>query len=195
MLENRRRHTRVPIQTEVTCTVRAQTIRGLTWNLSQGGMQVEAGGLEPKDTVRVSFHLPVSGVLIEAVGTVVLSGRSGNSSPKWKNRRLERRKIGGSQPALFASAGCTCLSARLALVRLIRRRLSILLFTQQALKFVGEGTRIDRFREVAIESRIQDVFPIASHGISMREPSIRSPFDEVMCKAGRPGDTVVSLSV
>jgi CheY-like chemotaxis protein len=71
MLENRRRHTRVPIQTEVTCTVGSQTIRGLTWNLSQGGMQVEAGGLEPKDTVRVSFQLPVSGVLLEAVGTVV----------------------------------------------------------------------------------------------------------------------------
>jgi CheY-like chemotaxis protein len=71
MLANRRRHTRVPIQTEVTCTVGSRTIRGLTWNLSQGGMQVEAGGLEPKDTVRVSFQLPVSGVLLEAVGTVV----------------------------------------------------------------------------------------------------------------------------
>jgi CheY-like chemotaxis protein len=71
MLENRRRHTRVPIQTEVTCTVGSRTIRGLTWNLSQGGMQVEAGGLEPKDTVRVSFQLPVSGVLLEAAGTVV----------------------------------------------------------------------------------------------------------------------------
>jgi hypothetical protein len=34
-------------------------------------MQVEAGGLEPKDTVRLSFRLPVSGVLLEAVGTVV----------------------------------------------------------------------------------------------------------------------------
>jgi CheY-like chemotaxis protein len=71
MLENRRRHTRVPIQTDVTCTVGSRTIRGLTWNLSQGGMQVEAGGLEPKDTVRVSFQLPVSGVLLEAVGMVV----------------------------------------------------------------------------------------------------------------------------
>ncbi len=70
MLENRRRHTRVPIQTEVTCTVGSRTIRGLTWNLSQGGMQVEAG-VEPKDTVRVSFQLPVSGVLLEAVGAVV----------------------------------------------------------------------------------------------------------------------------
>src|ERR1022692_1044543 len=38
MLENRRRHTRAPIQTEVTCTVGARTIRGITWNLSQGGI-------------------------------------------------------------------------------------------------------------------------------------------------------------
>jgi hypothetical protein len=34
-------------------------------------MQVEAGGFQPKDTVRVSFQLPVSGVLLEVVGTVV----------------------------------------------------------------------------------------------------------------------------
>jgi DNA-binding response OmpR family regulator len=71
MLGNRRRYARVPIQTDVTCTVSSQTLRGVTWNLSQGGMQVEAGGLEPKDTVRLSFRLPVSGVLLEAVGTVV----------------------------------------------------------------------------------------------------------------------------
>jgi CheY-like chemotaxis protein len=74
MLENRRRHMRVPIQTEVVCTVGSRTIRGITWNLSQGGIQVEAGGLEPKDLaklVRVSFQLPVSGVSLEAVGVVV----------------------------------------------------------------------------------------------------------------------------
>jgi CheY-like chemotaxis protein len=71
MLENRRRYTRAPIQTEVMCTVGSRTIRGVTWNLSQGGMQVEAGGLQPRDTVRVSFRLPVSGVSLEAVGTVV----------------------------------------------------------------------------------------------------------------------------
>ena len=71
MVENRRRYTRVPIQTEVMCTVGSRTIRGVTWNLSQGGMQVEAGGLQSGDTVRVSFRLPVSGVSLEAVGTVV----------------------------------------------------------------------------------------------------------------------------
>jgi CheY-like chemotaxis protein len=71
MLENRRRYTRVPIQTEVMCTLGSRTIRGVTWNLSHGGMQVEAGGLQPRDTVRVSFRLPASGVSLEAVGTVV----------------------------------------------------------------------------------------------------------------------------
>jgi CheY-like chemotaxis protein len=71
MLENRRRHMRAPIQTKVTCTVGSRTIGGATWNLSQGGMQVEAGGLKPKDTVRVLFQLPASGVLLEALGTVV----------------------------------------------------------------------------------------------------------------------------
>jgi CheY-like chemotaxis protein len=71
MLENRRKYTRVPLQTEVTCTVGSRTIRGMTWNLSHGGMQVEVGDLQPKDKVRLSFRLPVSGVSLEAGGTVV----------------------------------------------------------------------------------------------------------------------------
>ncbi len=71
MLENRRKFTRVPIQTDVTCTVGSRTVRGTSWNLSQGGMQVEVGGLNPKDAVRVSFKLPVSGVVIDAAGVVV----------------------------------------------------------------------------------------------------------------------------
>jgi CheY-like chemotaxis protein len=70
MLENRRKYIRVPLQTEVICVVGSRTIRGMTWNLSQGGMQVEAGNLQPKDTVRLSFRLPVSGVSIDAMGTV-----------------------------------------------------------------------------------------------------------------------------
>jgi CheY-like chemotaxis protein len=71
MLENRRKYIRAPLQTEVICIVGSRTIRGRTWNLSQGGMQTEAAGLRAKDTVRVSFRLPVSGVSIEAAGTVV----------------------------------------------------------------------------------------------------------------------------
>jgi CheY-like chemotaxis protein len=71
MVENRRKSTRVPIQAEVACTVGSRTVRGTSWNLSQGGMQVEVSGLKPKDSVRLSFTLPVSGVVIDAVGLVV----------------------------------------------------------------------------------------------------------------------------
>src|ERR1700687_598961 len=71
MLDNRRRNARVPLQTEVICQVGDRALRGVTWNLSQSGMQVEVGNLQPKDTVRLSFRLPVSGLSLEAAGTVV----------------------------------------------------------------------------------------------------------------------------
>ncbi|MGA8620563.1 MAG: response regulator [Candidatus Sulfotelmatobacter sp.] len=71
MLENRRKYVRVPIQADVTCTVGSRTLRGLTWNLSQGGMQVEVGGLKPKDAVRLSFQLPSPIVVIDVAGIVV----------------------------------------------------------------------------------------------------------------------------
>jgi CheY-like chemotaxis protein len=76
MLENRRKYIRVPLQTEVICTVGSRTIRGISWNLSQGGMQVEASDLHVKDTVRLTFRLPVSGVSIDVTGTVAWSGES-----------------------------------------------------------------------------------------------------------------------
>jgi CheY-like chemotaxis protein len=50
MFENRRKYTRVPLQTEVMCSVNSRTICGIIWNLSQGGMQVEAGGLLSRDS-------------------------------------------------------------------------------------------------------------------------------------------------
>jgi CheY-like chemotaxis protein len=74
MLENRRRAARVPIHTEVTCEVGSRTVRGVTWNLSQGGIQLEANDLRPKDNVRLSFRLPASNVSIEIAGTVVWAG-------------------------------------------------------------------------------------------------------------------------
>lgn len=76
MLENRRKYIRVPLQTEVTCTVGSRTIRGISWNLSQGGMQVEASDLHVKDTVRLSFRLPVSGASIDVMGTVAWAGEN-----------------------------------------------------------------------------------------------------------------------
>jgi CheY-like chemotaxis protein len=71
MLENRRRSTRVPIQTDVMCEVGSRTARGVTWNLSEGGVQVEVDDLQPGNAVRLSFRLPVSGIAINADGTVV----------------------------------------------------------------------------------------------------------------------------
>lgn len=40
-------------------------------NLSQGGMQVEVDDLKTKDAVQLTFRLPVSGVVVDAVGAVV----------------------------------------------------------------------------------------------------------------------------
>jgi CheY-like chemotaxis protein len=71
MLEYRRKYTRAPIQADVACTVGSRTLRGVSWNLSRGGMQVEVGGLNPKDNVRLSFQLPISAVAIEVPGVVV----------------------------------------------------------------------------------------------------------------------------
>lgn len=71
MIENRRKYTRVPIQADVTCSVSSRTLRGTTWNISQGGIQVEVDDLKPNDAVRLSFQLPVSGGVIDATGVVV----------------------------------------------------------------------------------------------------------------------------
>jgi len=46
-------------------------MRGVTWNLSQGGMQLDASDLQLRDTVQLSFRLPGSGVAVDAVGAVV----------------------------------------------------------------------------------------------------------------------------
>jgi CheY-like chemotaxis protein len=71
MLENRRKYIRVPIKADVACSVGSRTLRGVCWNLSHGGMQVEVAGLRPKDAVRLSFQLPISAVTIDAAGIVV----------------------------------------------------------------------------------------------------------------------------
>ena len=39
LLENRRRHTRVPLHTAVTCVAGSRTLQGDTWNLSSGGIE------------------------------------------------------------------------------------------------------------------------------------------------------------
>jgi two-component system, cell cycle response regulator DivK len=69
-LENRRRSARVPMQTEILCKTGQRAIRGRSWNLSQGGMQLELEDLKPGEAVRVSFRLPSSTTTIEAAGVV-----------------------------------------------------------------------------------------------------------------------------
>ena len=69
LFENRRRNMRVPLRTEVRCTCGSTIIQGMTWNLSQGGMQIDtASNLKAGDVVHLSFRLPVTGERIEGTG-------------------------------------------------------------------------------------------------------------------------------
>jgi CheY-like chemotaxis protein len=79
ILENRRRHVRVSLQTKLTCRMGAKTLLGRTWNLSQGGIQVEVDSLRPSESVHLTFNLPNSAIVIDAFGTVVWAkdGRQG----------------------------------------------------------------------------------------------------------------------
>jgi hypothetical protein len=55
----------------VTCIVNLRTMRGVSWNLGEGGMQVDVSGLKPKEAVQLSFRLPVSGLAVDALGVVI----------------------------------------------------------------------------------------------------------------------------
>jgi CheY-like chemotaxis protein len=78
-VQNRRKSLRIPLQTGVLCETDSRTIKGTSLNLSHGGMQVCADGLNPRDQVHVSFSLPIVGMPIEAYGVVawVTDGRQG----------------------------------------------------------------------------------------------------------------------
>lgn len=71
IVENRRRSVRVPLQTKVTCIVGTKTLSGRTWNISQGGIQVEVDSLSANETVKISLMLPDSRVALDAIGKVV----------------------------------------------------------------------------------------------------------------------------
>jgi CheY-like chemotaxis protein len=71
LLENRRRYARIPLHVSAVCSIGARRLKGVTWNLSSGGIQVEVGGLQPGNQVEISFQLPGSGVEIKANGAVV----------------------------------------------------------------------------------------------------------------------------
>ena len=84
-------------------------MRGVSWNLSQGGMQVEASDLQLRDTVQLSF-LPGSGVAVDAVGAVVWEnekrhgiqfanlGAQSQRSIRHYRLELERRLGRGTMP-------------------------------------------------------------------------------------------------
>jgi CheY-like chemotaxis protein len=79
LVQNKRKCLRVPLQTEILCQLDSRVIKGTSSNISQGGMQVRADGLNAKDQVHVSFSLPVIGASIEVFGVVawVTDGRQG----------------------------------------------------------------------------------------------------------------------
>jgi c-di-GMP-binding flagellar brake protein YcgR len=70
MFQEQRTSPRVSMRAQVICIGDSHTTRGVTWNLSETGMQVEAGSLKLREVVRLSFRLPDSGVAIDAVGIV-----------------------------------------------------------------------------------------------------------------------------
>ena len=69
--ENRRRFARAQLNTGVTCTVQNKVIHGLTWNISQGGIQLEVVGLQKGDNIEMSFILPEPATIIKAKGVVI----------------------------------------------------------------------------------------------------------------------------
>ena len=70
-MQNRRKHIRVRIRAQVVCIVDSRTFRGVTFNLSQNGIQVEIPELKRNTNVQLAFRLPDSKVIIDALGVVV----------------------------------------------------------------------------------------------------------------------------
>ena len=62
---------RVPIRAQVTCIADTRAFRGVTWNLSESGLQVELPELKRKAIVHLTFRLPISQTIIDARGAVV----------------------------------------------------------------------------------------------------------------------------
>jgi hypothetical protein len=68
---DQRAYERVAMRAQVTCIADSETSRGVSWNLSQAGIQVEVRNLKPSGAIQLSFRLPVSGVAVDAVGSLV----------------------------------------------------------------------------------------------------------------------------
>ena len=59
------------MRAQVVFVVDSQTSRGVSRDLSHGGIRVEVPDLEIHDTVQLTFRIPVFQALVDAVGTVV----------------------------------------------------------------------------------------------------------------------------
>ena len=70
-MQNLRKHVRVPIRAQITCITKMCTFRGITRNLSEGGIQVEIPDLERRAEVHLMFRLPTSDTIIDTFGAVV----------------------------------------------------------------------------------------------------------------------------
>ena len=71
MFENRRQFVRMPLHTEVTCQIGHQTLKGMSSNISQGGILFEVGcPLSSGTNVQLSFTLPGQQLKIDARGVV-----------------------------------------------------------------------------------------------------------------------------
>jgi hypothetical protein len=62
---------RVPLQTQVTCIAESRTMRGVTRNISESGIQVELPELRKRENVQIAFRLSVSGSIVDATGAVI----------------------------------------------------------------------------------------------------------------------------
>jgi CheY-like chemotaxis protein len=87
LLEARCRYARVPLQTEVICSVGPRILSVTSLNLGMGGVQVDAGDLKGGETVGLSFRLPISNVRIEGFGVVV--------SAEGNRRAIQFTKVSG----------------------------------------------------------------------------------------------------
>ena len=92
LCENRRQYTRVPLQTEVECTVGPRRLTGTAWNLGQGGVQLEVAGLSCGETVEVSLRLSQPPIGVEATGVVVWA-KDGRQGINFTRMSVEHQEI------------------------------------------------------------------------------------------------------
>lgn len=71
LFQNRRRYSRIPLQTEVTCVKESNTFKVSSLNLSHGGIQLDNANLKQGEILRIAFRIPDYAGTIEALGTVV----------------------------------------------------------------------------------------------------------------------------